>query len=171
MAQVLKLITGFFDLVYEAMVFLARILLVAMVVIIFANVFMRYVLNSGVQWSEEIALVLVGWFVFIGMPMGVRRKLHISLHLWRRPIPKLDMVLLRVSALVVIAVGIVLFVYGNRLTAVAMRSIMPATELPFGLNYIVLPLISILMIYEGFTDLIGYETDREAREAAGKDAD
>jgi TRAP-type C4-dicarboxylate transport system permease small subunit len=164
MNPVLKGIVRFFDVLYEVSVAFARILLIAMLVIISANVFMRYVLNSGISWSEEIALVLVGWFVFIGLPMGVRKKLHISLHLWRRSIPKLDMVLVRISALAVITLGVILFVYGNRLIGFAARSIMPVTELPSSLLYIILPLSSILLIYEGLTDLLGYETDREAEE-------
>jgi TRAP-type C4-dicarboxylate transport system permease small subunit len=46
---------------------------------------------------------------------------------------------------------------------VAMRSIMPASRLPSGVLYMVLPLAAILMIYEGATDLVGYETDPERR--------
>ena len=154
-------IVRFFDLVYKISGIFARILLVAMVIIISINVFMRYVLNSGLRWGEEIALVLVGWFVFLAIPMGVRKKLHISLHLWRRPIPVLDSILRRIAALGTLGVGVVLLIYGNQLTAVAMRSIMPASKLPSGILYMILPLASVLIIYEAFMDLIGYKTDTE----------
>ena len=153
-----------FDGLYTISSVLARVLLVAMVLIISVNVFMRYVLGSGLRWGEEIALVLVGWFVFLSIPMGVRKRLHISLHLWRKPIPKLDAVLTRVAATGIIVVGVVFLVYGNRLIQIAMRSIMPASRLPSGVLYMVLPLSAILMIYEGVTDLIGYETDLDRKE-------
>jgi TRAP-type C4-dicarboxylate transport system permease small subunit len=159
-----RIVVRFFDIVYKISGVLARILLVAMVLIIAVNVFMRYVLNSGIRWGEEIALVLVGWFVFLAIPMGVRKKLHISLHLWRRPIPVLDTILRKIAAIGIIGVGVVLLIYGNQLTAVAMRSIMPASKLPSGILYMILPLASVLMIYEALTDLIGYETDTEPSE-------
>ena len=159
-----RVIVRFFDIVYKISGILARVLLVAMVIIIAVNVFMRYVLNSGLRWGEEIALVLVGWFVFLAIPMGVRKRLHISLHLWRRQIPVLDTVLRRIAALGILGVGVVLLIYGNQLTAVAMRSIMPASKLPSGILYMILPLASVLMIYEAITDLVGYETDSEAPE-------
>ena len=158
-----EIVVRVFDALYIFSSVVARILLVAMVLIISVNVFMRYVLDSGLRWGEEIALVLVGWFVFLSIPMGVRRKLHISLHLWRRPIPLLDRILVRIAAVGVIVVGFVFLIYGNQLIAVAMRSIMPASRLPSGILYFVLPLAAVLMIYEGATDLIGYETDPERR--------
>lgn len=159
-----RAIVRFFDIVYKISGIFARILLIAMVLIIAVNVFMRYVLNSGLRWGEEIALVLVGWFVFLAIPMGVRKGLHISLHLWRRKIPVLDAILRRVAAIGILGVGVVLLVYGNQLTAVAMRSIMPASRLPSGILYMILPLASVLMIYEAFTDLIDVNTDTDEPE-------
>jgi len=156
-----RLLVAAFDSLYKISAVIARTLLVAMVLIISVNVFMRYVLNAGLRWGEEIALVLVGWFVFLSIPMGVRKRLHISLHLWRRPIPWLDSILQRIAAVGVIVVGGVFFVYGNHLIQVAMRSIMPASRLSSGYLYAVLPLSALLLLYEGVTDLIGYETDTE----------
>jgi TRAP-type transport system small permease protein len=156
-----RLLVAAFDSLYKISAVIARTLLVAMVLIISVNVFMRYVLNAGLRWGEEIALVLVGWFVFLSIPMGVRKRLHISLHLWRRPIPWLDSILQRIAAVGVIVVGGVFFIYGNHLIQVAMRSIMPASRLSSGYLYAVLPLSALLLLYEGVTDLIGYETDTE----------
>lgn len=155
-----------FNALYAFSSIVARILLVAMVLIISVNVFMRYVLDSGLRWGEEIALVLVGWFVFLAIPMGVRKRLHISLHLWRRPVPWLDRILGKIASVAVIITGIVLLVYGNRLIANAMRSIMPASRLPSGILYFVLPLAAVLLMYEGVTDLIGFETDQPPDETS-----
>ncbi|MFP4432499.1 MAG: TRAP transporter small permease [Spirochaetaceae bacterium] len=161
LGKIARLFVVVFDSLYVASAVIARILLVAMVLIISVNVFMRYVLNTGLRWGEEIALVLVGWFVFLSIPMGVRKRLHISLHLWRRPIPWLDSILRRVAAVGVIVVGVVFFIYGNHLMQVAIRSIMPASRLSSGYLYAVLPLSALLLLYEGVADLIGYESDTE----------
>ena len=43
------------------------------------QVFMRYVLNMPLIWSEEFARYLFVWVAFIGAGYGVRRGIHISM--------------------------------------------------------------------------------------------
>lgn len=168
--RVFQWIVRFFDAIFVIAIILAQTLLVLMTLLIGTNVFMRYVLNSGIHWAEEISLVMAVTFVFISMALGVRKKLHISLHLWRRPIPKLDVVLEKLADLVVLFIGVVLFIYGRILIQFTMRSIMPATELPSALLYMVVPLAAVLMIYEAITDLIGFDTDANSK-AGGDEGD
>lgn len=165
----LKWIVRFFDGLFVLSILIAQILLVAMTLLIGTNVFMRYVLNSGIHWAEEISLVMAVTFVFIAMALGVRKKLHISLHLWRRPIAKLDFFLEKLSAVVVLFIGVVMLLYGRILIGFTMQSIMPATQLPSALLYMVLPLSAVLMIYEAITDIVGFDTDANAREPGEDD--
>jgi TRAP-type C4-dicarboxylate transport system permease small subunit len=55
------------------------ILLVALVVVIIAQVFFRYVLNSSLTWSEEVAVYLMIWVVFLGSAILVRRWEHVQI--------------------------------------------------------------------------------------------
>jgi len=160
MKRILEHLDKVFHLIYRLSVILAEVTLVAMVLIIGTNVFMRYVLNSGLKWGEEISLVLVIWFSFIAMAIGVRKNLHISIHLFRRSVPMLDLILDKLKALVAVFVGGVIFVYGNVILQFMSRSILPATQLPSSVMYAILPLSSGLIIYEGITDLIGYDTTK-----------
>jgi len=152
-----------FDWFFQITIVLAQVLLVGMVLLIGTNVFMRYVLNSGITWAEEISLVMAVWFIFIAMPLGVRKNLHISIHLFRNPAAWLDKLLNRMKALSVILIGWVFLRYGLILVQFTSRSIMPATELPSSTLYLILPFSAILMLYEGVTDLIGFDTDRADR--------
>jgi TRAP-type C4-dicarboxylate transport system permease small subunit len=45
------------------------------------QVFTRYVMNSPVSWSEEVALHLFVWMIFIGAAYGVRLGAHPSMSL------------------------------------------------------------------------------------------
>ena len=45
-----------FAFVDNVLIILAKALLLIMVIIISLNVFMRYVLNSGIRWAEEISI-------------------------------------------------------------------------------------------------------------------
>lgn len=161
MYAVAKALNSVFDAIFRIALITAQILLVGMVLLIFANVFMRYVLNSGIFWAEEISLVLAVWFIFIAMPLGVRKGLHISIHLFRDPPEWLDRTLNILKSVVEVFVGYVILRYGWILIQFTSRSIMPATELPSATLYLILPISGVLMLYEAITDLIGYNTDNE----------
>lgn len=47
--------------------------------VMLAQVFFRYVLNSSLQWSEELAVWGMVWMVFVGSVLLVRRSEHISI--------------------------------------------------------------------------------------------
>jgi TRAP-type C4-dicarboxylate transport system permease small subunit len=149
----------FFDRLFALAVILAQILLVGMVLLISANVFMRYVLNSGIFWAEEISLVMAVWFSFIAMALGVRKNLHISIHLFRNPPGWLDKVFNVLTAVAELLLGYVLLRYGVILVQFTSRSIMPATELPSSVLYLILPFSAVLILYEAVTDLFGYDNE------------
>lgn len=157
----IKAVDGFFDAIFRIALIAAQVLLVGMVILIAANVFMRYVLNSGIFWAEEISLVMAVWFIFIAMPLGVRKGLHISIHLFRNPPEWLDRIFRILTSLVEIFVGYVILRYGWILVQFTSRSIMPATELPSSTLYLILPVSGVLMLYEAITDLVGHDTDRK----------
>lgn len=43
------------------------------------QVFFRYVLNSPLIWSEELARYLFVWITFLGAGYGVKNKLHVEM--------------------------------------------------------------------------------------------
>ncbi len=140
--------------VHLAAVYAAMVLLVSMAVIIIVNVFMRYVLNSGLRWAEEVAKLLMAWFTFIAMAIGVKQSLHISLHLLPRSIPPwADRALNLLKDTVTLSVAVVFFVYGIKLVEFTKTSIMPATEWPSFILYIILPVSSVLIASEVVMDM------------------
>ncbi len=54
------------------------LLLVTMTLLVFADVFMRFVLNTGFLWMEELTLHLSAWMVLFGASYGVRVGAHIG---------------------------------------------------------------------------------------------
>ncbi len=52
-------------------------LLGTMVVLIGLQVFMRYVMQSSLSWSEELARYLFIWATYVGLSYGVRQRAHI----------------------------------------------------------------------------------------------
>ena len=165
-------IISFFNLVHIALVYVAKLMMVAMVLIIFVNVVLRYVFNSGLMWSEEVALLLAVWFIFIAMSLGVKQNLHINISLFpesRQP-RWLRKALGVLKSAAVLAVAITMLVHGWKLVGFTMQSIMPATQWPAGLLYAILPVSAVIMIYESLMDILGVDTRDHAVDAflAGK---
>lgn len=163
----LKAVVRFFNLIHIASVYFAKFLVILMVLIVFANVTLRYGFNSGLIWSEEVALLLAVWFIFIAMGLGVKQGLHISISLFDAArIPSaLDKALVLLKDLIGILVGLAMFRYGWDLVGFTMKSIMPATKWPAGLLYAVLPVSAVLIIYESLTSLFDIDTNDAAVDA------
>ena len=52
--------------------------LLAMVVLVFGNVVLRYAFNSGIAVSEELSRWLFVWLVFLGAIVGLREHAHLG---------------------------------------------------------------------------------------------
>jgi TRAP-type C4-dicarboxylate transport system permease small subunit len=163
----LRNIVRFFNLIHIGFVYLAKAMIVAMVLINFVNVILRYGFNSGLPWSEELSRFLAIWFIFIAMGLGVKQNLHINLSLFREgSLPRwLERTLELLKSGVALVVGLVLLFTGASLTKIMMGSILPATQWPTGLMYLVVPLGSIIIIYESLMDILGIDTRDAAVDA------
>ena len=154
------------DLVFVWVLKLAMVLLVAMVVLVFFNVVLRYGFNSGIHWSEEIALVIVIWFTFIAMALGVKESLHIHVDILPKKLPKAFFTSLDcIRDVLVVLIGGIMIRYGWKLTLNGAKSSLPATNIPNSINYIVLPiagffivLYALLHLYENILKFKGGES-------------
>ena len=52
--------------------------LAAMVVLVFSNVVLRYVFNSGIATSEELSRWLLVWLTFLGAIVALRQHAHLG---------------------------------------------------------------------------------------------
>ena len=57
---------------------IACVTLTLCVIIVNANVIMRYVVNSPLRWSEEVTTSLFVWTVFIGCAYAHRKNKHLG---------------------------------------------------------------------------------------------
>ncbi|WP_243652030.1 TRAP transporter small permease [Primorskyibacter sedentarius] len=62
---------------------MASILLAAIVLLIFGNVFMRYVMNASLSWGEELTLWFFVWFVWISVSYAFSRREHVRITVLR----------------------------------------------------------------------------------------
>jgi TRAP-type transport system small permease protein len=104
--------------------------------VVFYQVFTRYVLNDAAGWTEEIARYLLIAVTFLGGAMAVRRGTHIQVDFLYRFIPRATG---RVMSTFVDAVRIGFFGYAVWLTWLLIDRIgtqrMAVVELPIGLVF------------------------------------
>ncbi len=70
-----RVVDGYFLLLKVAV----ALLLAGMVVLVFGNVVLRYVFNSGIAVSEEMSRWLFVWMVFLGAIVGLREHAHLGI--------------------------------------------------------------------------------------------
>ncbi|ALV26405.1 C4-dicarboxylate ABC transporter [Pannonibacter phragmitetus] len=160
MQDTMKSIAQALGLIARLALWLAGAGLVLMTAIISAQVFFRYVLNDSLIWSEPLAVILMGWFIFFGAAVGIREGYHLSFDVLLYVIPvKAKLVLYTVSDSLVALFGAGMFWYGLQLALSAWN--------------VKLPSIGISGAYD-FAPLIGggilvflFSLERIARRAAG----
>lgn len=54
----------FINYLEKIITFLASISILGIVVVVFLNVVMRYIFNTGLTWSDEVSVNLFVWFIF-----------------------------------------------------------------------------------------------------------
>ncbi len=65
------------------------VLMTIMIVVVSAQVFLRYVLNSSIGWADEVSRLAFVWSVFLAIPLGIREGLHVGIELLTSHFPDL----------------------------------------------------------------------------------
>ena len=111
--------------------------LTLMTIIIFWQVFSRYVLNHSPSWTEAFSVLLMGWFIFLGAAVGVRERTHLGFDVLLYFLPSSAKAVLRsISDVVVLAFGAGMIVYGIQLARLTWETVMPSLLLPGGVSFL-----------------------------------
>jgi TRAP-type C4-dicarboxylate transport system permease small subunit len=120
---------------------------VAMVGVVAAQVFFRYVLNHSLFWSEELARYILVWLTFLGASVAYRRGVH----------PRIDLLPFRSGSrwagsmraaahLVAVGFALLLVIYGAQFAYFVRLQISPALQLPKWIVMLVLPVSGLITI-------------------------
>ena len=131
--------------------FLAFITASAMAVIVllvFINVAMRYVLNSGLTWSEEIAVNLFVWVIFLGAILAALENSHIKVDLLtsRLSVKMQKVFLVIANTCVLFSMGI-LIRGGIDVVDVTQRNVSAATGIPFSYISVSLVVFAVAIVF------------------------
>jgi TRAP-type C4-dicarboxylate transport system permease small subunit len=141
-------------------------LLVLMILIVFMAVVTRKLFGFVFAWSEEITLLCLTWFTFMGIAIGFRERLHLGMDLFDKLPEKVLGVSNRLIDLVTFFFGLYLLIYGWEFSMMMGGSFLAATQLPNMIQYIVMPITGVMTcVYSGLQlfgrDLRRYHTIEE----------
>jgi TRAP-type C4-dicarboxylate transport system permease small subunit len=165
--KIVSCITFIFDTVYAALLEYAKVVLLVIIIIVSAQVASRKFLGTSIRWSEEVALFLMIWLAFIAMAIGVEQHLHIAIEMFAKLCPKIIQTIIgKINDGVTFGFGLILVVYGSKLVSTTMTSTLPATQWPAGLEYLMMPVSGIFIMYFSFLSLFGLEKYRHIKRSA-----
>ena len=122
------------------------IFFVAMTLIVWAQIFYRYVLGDGIIWAEEISKYLMVWMALIAAAIVYHDKGHISMQFFANRIPAQRLL----SAFQVLAGSILfaaLIIFGFEYAEFGKRFISPASGLRRFWPYLAIPVGGIFLLF------------------------
>lgn len=136
------------DRLYLCGIWTAGVAIFAMSLIIPWGVFTRYVLGTGSQWPEPIAILLMMSFTFVGAACAYRAGAHIAVTMLTDRCPAALQRAARVLVhLLMAALALFVVFYGTRLCIETMhQSISELPWLPVGVTYAAIPLGSAITL-------------------------
>lgn len=75
------------DLFFKLLEFLVVICMVAMVVMVFGNVVLRYGFNSGISVSDELSRYCFIWLTYLGAMIAMRERAHVGVDMVVKKLP------------------------------------------------------------------------------------
>lgn len=165
----LKMPSKYFVMIDKVIEAFAICLLAFLIVNVFTGVIMRYVTGKMFPWSEEISLLCLTWFSFMGIAIGFRENLHLGMDMLDGLFsPKVLYVWDKIIDFVVLCYGLYLVFFGWNFTKQMSGSVLPVTQWPNIIQYIVMPITGVLVIVYSVLRLLGYDCARYNK-MAGED--
>ena len=123
------------------------LLTILFTVVVFLQVVYRYALHSPLAWSEEFAMFLFQWCLFLGAAVAVRHSKHFYVDLVISRLPDRWRTATQISSSVIIfAVAYIMIHVGIRMVVSSMDHVYPVLQLPIAYGYLVFPISGTLMI-------------------------
>lgn len=128
---------------------LATAAVFALFLVAISNIFMRYLFNSPLAWTEEILQLLLVWATFLGTSALVRRREHVFISFvtdklpprlahWNEQIFSVGIIL--ISALVMLY-------WGTQLLSFSAFRSTPMLQIPYYWIHVAIPVSAGVMIY------------------------
>jgi len=122
--------------------FLLLVLTVVMLIVLSLQVFMRFVMDNSLSWSEELSRYCFIWLIYIGISLGVKRQKHIRMSALLIFLKDKTKMIIEITAnLLFLSFCVVIIFYGSELSLrfIQYMQTSPALGIPIGVVYLAAP--------------------------------
>ncbi|BBO56898.1 hypothetical protein CLAM6_22090 [Cobetia sp. AM6] len=139
-------ITSLFKGLEKTLTLLMVLALVAMIVLVFVNVVLRYGFNSGISISVELSRFLFVWVTFMGAVTALIRQEHLSVNTFADKLPApLRAGLDRLVTLAMLGCCLMLLKGSYAQTVLNWSNLSPISGIPVGVFYLAGLMAGVLM--------------------------
>lgn len=147
----------FLDLISYVNTVITGVALVVLTVIFGWLVFGRYVLNATPTWVEQISLLLVVYIGFLGASVGIHKKTHLGVSVFREISPKPVQVIFEfLTHIIMTGFSLTMIVYGYKLTVFKWSAEIPLIHVPEGLRSLPIMISGIFIFLFSIGHLIHF---------------
>jgi TRAP-type transport system small permease protein len=135
--------------------------LLGLIFVVTTQVMTRKLFNFVFFWSEEITLLLLAWFSFMAIAIGVREYIHLGIDSFTNLFGKaFNKFWDKVISLSLFAFGLYLVVQGWNFSVLMLDSTLPATKLPSSVTYLAMPITGVMICGYSLLQLFKINTTR-----------
>jgi TRAP-type C4-dicarboxylate transport system permease small subunit len=150
-----------FDIMDRCVNWFLALLMVAMVVIISAQVWYRFILNDPLAWSEEAGRYLFVWISFMGAAAGVRYQVHLGIDLLHKIVPEQPYRMVVVLVNLIIQVFLLVIIYGGfKILGIIKFQESASMHISMLYPYLAVPVGSIFMLINSLRVSVGAMLNR-----------
>lgn len=146
--EVKKQQSSFFSFLDKFEDYSVAILYTIMVIVIFLQVFFRFVIKASLPWSEELARYVMAYAIFIGGAIAAKEGSHIGINVIVSILPKpLDKYMKGIAIIISVIFSVLLLYLSIIIIMFLMKTGQksPAMLIPIWVAYFSLPLGAFLM--------------------------
>lgn len=119
-------------------------LMLSISLLLISEVLLRSLFNVSLNWSYELARILMIWMVYIGAVELTYRRKHINITLLEDRFPVLKRITHALTLITLLSIGVISISFLNIVIPFAQTS--PTTNLPTWINYIIIPVVFFAML-------------------------
>ncbi|MFZ5688817.1 MAG: TRAP transporter small permease [Bacillota bacterium] len=129
--------------------FVVMILFIIMVILVFAQVYTRFLTNNSLTWSEELSRFIMIWMVFLASSLTYKKRAHITVeNIVNLLSPPAKSVARKIAHVLMLIFVIIIFWGAYMILPTVSMQKSPANNIVMAYVYAVIPLSMLLIVPE-----------------------
>lgn len=154
------------DLFFKLLELLVVVSLVAMVIMVFGNVVLRYAFNSGILVSEEMSRYCFIWLTYIGAMIAMRERGHLGVDTLVKHLPRLGKkICLFISEALMLLCNALFFLGTWKMHELQVTNVSPVVGISmiwiYGIGYVVAAVMALFNLHVLWRLVSGRITEEE----------